>query len=285
MLIDLSWSLVLSAIIGTYLNESTICIFWNDKFEFHLLHKSDYISFVGINIKSFDDNRGQYIVDKRLKEKDIQNKNLFLDDLVIKIIISIEVTHCETFVVFDKDIDRFVNAFTKASVYSIWRSLHNKFVFAHIAYELPESHHHFFEDQPNILFVVRDHSSASSFDIKTNKFVGRKEEKPSQMILVDRYLALEQRFQFGISLFADKLNNMQGREVIIAGFDYPPYTVIKHNMSTNAQDMGVSEDSDFKNVYIDGTETRIILNFCEKFNCTIQIDSSLLRFKGRQHNN
>ncbi|XP_032579094.1 uncharacterized protein LOC6620526 isoform X2 [Drosophila sechellia] len=106
MLIDLSWSLVLSAIIGTYLNESTICIFWNDKFEFHLLHKSDYISFVGINIKSFDDNRGHYIVDKRLKEKDIQNKNLFLDDLVIKIIISIEVTHCETFVVFDKDIDR-----------------------------------------------------------------------------------------------------------------------------------------------------------------------------------
>ncbi|XP_016025993.2 uncharacterized protein LOC6739267 [Drosophila simulans] len=285
MLIDLSWSLVLSAIIGTYLNESTICIFWNDKFEFHLLHKSDYISFVGINIKSFDDNRGHYIVDKRLKEKDIQNKNLFLDDLVIKIIISIEVTHCETFVVFDKDIDRFVNAFTKASVYSIWRSLHNKFVFAHIAYELPESHHHFFEDQPNILFVVRDHSSASSFDIKTNKFVGRKEEKPSQLILVDRYLASERRFQFGISLFADKLNNMQGREVIIAGFDYPPYTVIKHNMSTNAQDMGVSGDSDFKNVYIDGTETRIILNFCEKFNCTIQIDSSAASDWGKVYPN
>jgi len=44
-------------------------------------------------------------------------------------------------------------------------------------------------------------------------------------------------------------------------------------MSTNAQDMGVSGESDFKNVYIDGTETRIVLNFCEKFNCTIQIDS------------
>lgn len=83
-------------------------------------------------------------------------------------------------------------------------------------------------DQPNILFVVREHSSASSFDIKTNKFVGRKAENPSQMILVDRYLASEQRFQFGKSLFADKLNNLQGREVIIAGFDYPPYTVIKH---------------------------------------------------------
>ncbi|EDX00750.2 uncharacterized protein Dyak_GE10986 [Drosophila yakuba] len=46
------------------------------------------------------------------------------------------------------------------------------------------------------------------------------------------------------------------------------------NSSTNAQDMGVSEESDFKNVYIDGTETRIVLSFCEKFNCTIQIDSS-----------
>ncbi|XP_039502037.1 uncharacterized protein LOC120458425 [Drosophila santomea] len=145
MLIDLSWSLVLSAIIGTYLNESTICIFWNDKFEFQLLHNAKYISYVGINIDRLNANRGRYIVDTGLKKKELQDKHLFLDDLVIKLILSIEVTHCETFVVFDKDIDRFVDAFTKASVYSIWRSLHNKFIFAHITNELQEPRNHFFE--------------------------------------------------------------------------------------------------------------------------------------------
>jgi len=50
---------------------------------------------VGINIKSFDDNGGHYIIDTGLKKKELQNKHLFLDELVIKIIISIEVTHCE----------------------------------------------------------------------------------------------------------------------------------------------------------------------------------------------
>ncbi|XP_026838619.1 uncharacterized protein LOC6543147 [Drosophila erecta] len=95
MLIDLSWSLVLSAIIGTYLNESTICIFWNDKFEFQLLHNAEYISYVGINIDSLNKKRGRYIVDTGLKKKELENKHLSLDDLVNKIIISIEVTHCE----------------------------------------------------------------------------------------------------------------------------------------------------------------------------------------------
>ncbi|XP_070069779.1 uncharacterized protein Ir41a isoform X1 [Drosophila takahashii] len=46
------------------------------------------------------------------------------------------------------------------------------------------------------------------------------------------------------------------------------------NTNSNARDIGVSEDSDLRNVYIDGTETRVVLNFCEKFNCTIEIDTS-----------
>nr|XP_044248777.1 uncharacterized protein LOC108054865 [Drosophila takahashii] len=275
MLIDQCWSLVLSAIIGAYLNESTLCIFWNDKFEFQLLHSSEYTSYVGINIPTLRNNQGQDVVDVGLKKKVLQEKNLLFDDLLIKIIISIEVTHCESFLVFDKDIDLFIDAFNKASVYSIWRSLRNKFIFAHVANELQERWENlFFEDQPNILFVIRDHSSGSSFDLKTNKYVGPKSEKPAQLKMLDTYSTTEQRFQLGKSLFPDKLKDLQGREVVLAGFDYRPYTVIKHNTNSNARDIGVSEDSDLRNVYIDGTETRVVLNFCEKFNCTIEIDTS-----------
>lgn len=31
--------------------------------------------------------------------------------------------------------------------------------------------------------------------------------------------------------------------------------------------------SELANVYIDGTETQVVLNFCEQFNCTVKIDS------------
>ncbi|XP_052854700.1 uncharacterized protein LOC128263666 [Drosophila gunungcola] len=147
MLLDQSWSLVLSAIIGSYLNESTICIFWNDKFEFQLLQGADYASFVGINIQSLKNQQCRDVVDIGLRKKALQEKELPFDDLLLKITISIEVTHCETFVVFDEDIGQFVDAFTKASVYSIWRSLHNKFVFAHVAHELKECcENRFFEE-------------------------------------------------------------------------------------------------------------------------------------------
>ncbi|XP_043064147.1 uncharacterized protein LOC108089075 [Drosophila ficusphila] len=275
MFIDQSWSLVLSAIIGTYLNESTICIFWNDKFEFQLHRSAEYTSFVGIHIKSLKGNLDRDVVDVKERKKELQENKLLFDDLLLKITVSIEVSHCETFIVFDNNIVQFVEAFTKASIYSIWRSLHNKFVFAHVANELQECCENiFFEDQPNILFVVRDYSSGTIFDIKTNKYVGPKAGKPAQLKLLDRYLASEQRFQFGKFLFPNKLKNLQGREVIIAGFDYPPYTVIKHKTNSNTRDLGVTKDSDLQNVYIDGTETRVVLTFCERFNCTVQIDTS-----------
>ncbi|XP_070135129.1 uncharacterized protein Ir41a isoform X2 [Drosophila bipectinata] len=62
--------------------------------------------------------------------------------------------------------------------------------------------------------------------------------------------------------------------MIVAGFDYPPYTIIKHNKHSNAHDIGVPAKSDLHKVYIDGTETRVVLSFCEKFNCTVQINTS-----------
>lgn len=85
-------------------------------------------------------------------------------------------------------------------------------------------------DQPNILFVERSYANSTTFELKTNKYVGPREEEPAQLKLLDRYNTFEDQFQFKRLLFPDKLNNLQGREVVIAGFDYRPYTVIKYVM-------------------------------------------------------
>lgn len=83
-------------------------------------------------------------------------------------------------------------------------------------------------DQPNILFVERSYANATTFELKTNKYVGPREKEPAQLQLLDRYDTFEDEFQFKRLLFPDKLSNLQGREVVIAGFDYRPYTVIKY---------------------------------------------------------
>lgn len=85
-------------------------------------------------------------------------------------------------------------------------------------------------DQPNILLVERSFANATTFELKTNKYVGPKKEERAQVQLLDRYDTIEDQFQFKRLLFPDKLSNLQGREVVIAGFDYRPYTVIKYVM-------------------------------------------------------
>ncbi|XP_032311524.2 uncharacterized protein LOC6493890 isoform X1 [Drosophila ananassae] len=132
-----------------------------------------------------------------------------------------------------------------------------------------------FSDQPNILFITHPSSSTNEvFDIRTNKFTGPKSLNPAKLYTLDRFFPALNRFQNAKSLFPSKLANLQGREIIIAGFDYPPYTIIKHNTISNAYDIGTRDKSDFYKVYIDGTETRVVLSFCEKFNCTVQINTS-----------
>ncbi|XP_034652841.1 uncharacterized protein LOC117891467 [Drosophila subobscura] len=299
LFVQQSWSLVLNSIskflygeqglnvqgfnvlrnkVGTYLNGSTICLFWNSNFEFQpQVFVADYASFVGIHINNLKESFDEDVVDVRPRKKQLQENNLPYDDLLLKLMISIEVTHCETFMVFGKDIARFVGAFTNASMYSIWRSLHNRFVFSHMADELNEDCYKniFFEDQPNILFIVQTDASGTVLEMKTNKYVGTKAEKPAQLQLLDRYYVVEERFQLNNSLFPNKLKDLQGREVVIAGFDYRPYTVIKCNTeNSNTRDIGVAQDSELSKVFIDGTEARVVLNFCEKFNCTVQIDTS-----------
>ncbi|XP_030560059.1 uncharacterized protein LOC115762095 [Drosophila novamexicana] len=277
LLADKNWSLLLNLIIERYLHGTTICVLWHDDYEFQPQDlAAEYSSFVDINIatlaSSFEDN----VVDAAAKRQQLKERDLVYDDLLLKLTLSIEMSHCESFLVFGEYIPRFVAAFTQAAMYSIWRSLHNKFIFAHVAQDLAEECYRdfFFQDQPNILFVVRSYANATDFELKTNKYVGPRSERPDQLELLDRYDAMEQRFQHNISLFPDKLRDLQGRELIMNGFDYRPYTVIKYGSQSNARDIGVPDESELSKVYIDGTETRVVFSFCAQFNCTVQIDTS-----------
>ncbi|KAM8711688.1 hypothetical protein ACLKA7_012231 [Drosophila subpalustris] len=281
LLIDKSWSLILNIIIERYLAGSTICILWHDDFEWKLQGEAkSYSSFVGIQMKTLSGSFARNVVAVEAKEQQLRQNDLAYDDLMLKLTISIEMSHCESFLVFGDHIPIFVAAFSKASMYSIWRSLHNRFVFAHVEMELGESccRDFFFEDQPNILFVVRNSANGTIFELKTNKYVGPRAEEPAQLLLLDRFNASKAQFQLNTILFPDKLRDLQGREVIIAGFDYRPYTVIKPAQSkgipSNARDVGAAAQSDQAEVHIDGTETRVVLNFCAQFNCTVQIDTS-----------
>ncbi|XP_030242073.1 uncharacterized protein LOC108654801 [Drosophila navojoa] len=258
-----------------YLQNSTICVFWHKNYEFQLA--GDYSSIIGINIDTMEKSFEQNVIDAEARRQQLKELGLHYDDLVLKLTLSIETSHCETFLIFGDFMSRFVAAFAQASMYSIWRSLRNRFVFAHVAQELDEEaccSSYFFQDQPNILFVLRSYANATDFELKTNKYVGPRAEQPQQLILIDRYDARLQLFQHNVPLFPDKLRDLQGREVIIACFDYRPYTVIKYTSPSNARDVGVAMHSNLSQVYIDGTETQVVLSFCAQFNCTVQIDTS-----------
>ncbi|XP_030387929.1 uncharacterized protein LOC115634384, partial [Scaptodrosophila lebanonensis] len=249
--------------------DSTICVLWHEGYEFQ---PQGAAIFVDISRSTLKGSFERDVIDSQAKQGYLNTNNLPFDDLLLKLTLSIEISHCESFIVFGSDIEEFVTAFERASMYSIWRSIYNRFVFAHEAGELEETccKHLFFQDQPSILFVERNQINGSTFELKTNKYVGARKDQ-AQLLLLDRYDALQQRFEYDSNLFPDKLRDLEGRTLTIACFDYRPYVVLKYNTTSNSRDVGVSPNQD---VYIDGAEMRLVMSFCEQFNCTVQIDTS-----------
>lgn len=116
-------------------------------------------------------------------------------------------------------------------------------------------------------------SSHNILNLKTNKFSSRKSEKQYSLQLLDQYFAINGTFLYNNSLFPDKTSNLQGREVIMAGFDYRPYFVINYGATdNNSYDIAYGGAS-LGAAQIDGTEARVVTTFCEVYNCTVWIDS------------
>lgn len=78
---------------------TTICVLWHDDYEFQPQDlAAEYSSFVDINIatlaSSFEDN----VVDAAAKRQQLKERDLVYDDLLLKLTLSIEMSHCEVII-------------------------------------------------------------------------------------------------------------------------------------------------------------------------------------------
>ncbi|XP_005180963.1 ionotropic receptor 21a [Musca domestica] len=268
----INWSPIINVIMQIYLQNSTICVLWPQDGELQLDTKFEKFPYSIINIDATNS-------DEKLMENEVQNiKEKFMEDnpLTLMLTLAIEKSHCESFVAFENDILKFIESFANASRYSVWRSKRNYFVFGSSDRSLEYSleRQRFFEDQPNILMVSGDKATPGIFELKTNKFVGRRADGPGNLCLLDRFYVNTMNFEKGANLFPYKLGNLQGREIIVPGMDYRPYLVINYVQDKNNSYDLAFDGSAEGNVQIDGTEARVILTFCEIFNCTVLIDST-----------
>ena len=144
-------------------------------------------------------------------------------------------------------------------------------------------------DLPNVL-IIEISDERNSFLFSTTRFVGDNDEWYSKILLHKMSIDASTNSLEGVNLFPYKLNNLHGREVSLAIFNYNPYTLwkvvvnkkeqlfkshLKMNwwyvplcMQDNEEDMNSRELKMKKPLSIDGTEGWVFLEFCKKFNCS-----------------
>ncbi|TMW45306.1 hypothetical protein DOY81_009613, partial [Sarcophaga bullata] len=118
--------------------------------------------------------------------------------------------------------------------------------------------------KPIYLVIEGRYFNASTFSIKTINFVGSLDEHPEQLLHLTTYNALERSFTPEVDLFLpDKLKDLQGREVIVAAFNYRPFVALEYDYLPLYPDR--AEDNPTHLVHVDGVETRITHTFCELY--------------------
>ncbi|KAI9583235.1 hypothetical protein GQX74_012452 [Glossina fuscipes] len=256
-----------------YLHETTICLIWNPKVEFQLniSHINNY-AIINIGLKSLELTFDEDIVNFSEQRQQFSENDLKFNALTEKLTMSIKKSHCESFIAFENDILPFVEAFLNASIYSVWRSKRNRFVFGIQNENLCK--HKFFREQSGVLLVEQSRIDLQIFYLKTNKFQGLQSKASASFYELDTFNASSGKFIYKNNLFPDKIKNLQGREIVVTGFDYLPYSSVKYvSDENNSYDLAFGSNSSGA-VLIDGTEIRTILTFCELYNCRVLVDSN-----------
>ncbi|XP_037887617.1 ionotropic receptor 21a [Glossina fuscipes] len=256
-----------------YLHETTICLIWNPKVEFQLniSHINNY-AIINIGLKSLELTFDEDIVNFSEQRQQFSENDLKFNALTEKLTMSIKKSHCESFIAFENDILPFVEAFLNASIYSVWRSKRNRFVFGIQNENLCK--HKFFREQSGVLLVEQSRIDLQIFYLKTNKFQGLQSKASASFYELDTFNASSGKFIYKNNLFPDKIKNLQGREIVVTGFDYLPYSSVKYvSDENNSYDLAFGSNSSGA-VLIDGTEIRTILTFCELYNCRVLVDST-----------
>lgn len=84
---------------------------------------------------------------------------------------------------------------------------------------------------PNILFIEYS-EKVETFQLSTTKFVGSNHESSTLIALAELHLNENPAEKFSnVDLYPDKVYNMEGREVVLAIFNYMPYVLWKEAVS------------------------------------------------------
>lgn len=84
------------ASVKDYLQNSTICVLWQENYEFQPQHTAgDYSSLVSINIDRLAGSFERNVIDAEVKRQQLKELGLNYEDLVLKLTLSIESSHCE----------------------------------------------------------------------------------------------------------------------------------------------------------------------------------------------
>ncbi|XP_065072646.1 uncharacterized protein LOC135697019 [Ochlerotatus camptorhynchus] len=103
-------------------------------------------------------------------------------------------------------------------------------------------------------------------ELITNRFSSR--DHFQELMILDSFVPSQGTFLQGNDLFPDKLLNLEGRFVRLAIFNYHPYTIWKKGNSTEGSNAYFEQRPVLT---IDGTESRIFLEFCSMYNCSLDI--------------
>lgn len=132
-------------------------------------------------------------------------------------------------------------------------------------------------EQSAVLLVEQSIIDLQIFYLKTNKFQGLHSKDSASFYELDTFNASSGKFINENDLFPDKIKNLKGREIVVTGYEYLPYSSLKYvSDGNNSYDLAFGSNSSGA-ALIDGTEIILILTFCELYNCRVLIDSSEFR--------
>lgn len=147
--------------------------------------------------------------------------------------------------------------------------------------------HIIFKVYPNSLVVIPTDDSSDTFEMWTRQFVGAR-DVGSTALLVNRYNS-SGKFESDAPLYWDKTWNLMGRPMTVATVTYLPYSMtlnmvsdwtdclstipqyvfwLKTASTGNVNELNSTEE---KTIFYDGTEARLVLEFCRLRNCTLEI--------------
>ncbi|KAL0840331.1 hypothetical protein ABMA28_015598 [Loxostege sticticalis] len=111
----------------------------------------------------------------------------------------------------------------------------------------------------NILLVLptTELLLCSYYDLVTHKYVGP-DDQVDEPYYLDRWNSCSSKFEKNANLFPHDMSNLQGKTVKVACFTYKPYALL--DLDPSKEPLGR-----------DGTEVRIVDEFCRWVNCTIRI--------------